>query len=110
MEDNAACVALANDGEKYRPRTRHLSIKWHHFRDLVKSKYLAVTKIGTKENEADIFTKSVPYPQFSYLRDRLMGWVEQDYNPFRKTSESKLALLATITQEYHDYIDAIWDD
>ena len=39
-----------------------------------------------------------------------MGWIERDYNPFRKTSESKLALLATITQEYHDYIDAIWDD
>ena len=67
MEDNAACVALANDGDKYQPRTRHLSIKWHHFCDLVKSKDLAITKIGTKENEADIFTKSVPYPQFSYL-------------------------------------------
>ena len=53
-EDNAACVILANDGDKYRPRTRHLSIKWHHFRDQVKAKKLAVTKIDTKKNWSDI--------------------------------------------------------
>ena len=31
LEDNAAAITLANDGDKYRPRTKHLSIKWHHF-------------------------------------------------------------------------------
>jgi len=31
LEDNAVAITLANDGDKYRPRTKHLSIKWHHF-------------------------------------------------------------------------------
>jgi hypothetical protein len=74
LEDNAAALALANDGEKYRPRTKHLSIKWHHFRDQVVKGWLQVHKVDTKENWADIFTKPLPRPQFILLRDELMGW------------------------------------
>jgi len=32
FEDNSGCVVLAND-DQYRPRTKHLAIKWHHFKD-----------------------------------------------------------------------------
>jgi len=48
----------------------------------VKAKKLAVTKIDTKKNWSDIFTKPVPDPQFSTLRDEMMGWTKLTCNPF----------------------------
>ena len=35
LEDNSAALALANDGDKYLPQTKHLSLKWHHFCDQI---------------------------------------------------------------------------
>ena len=36
MEDNSAALVIANDADnRYRPRTNHLCIKWHHFCDHV---------------------------------------------------------------------------
>jgi hypothetical protein len=32
-EDNQGCIHLANDPLPNRSRTKHISIKWHHFRD-----------------------------------------------------------------------------
>lgn len=40
LEDNTAAIPLANDGDKYRPRTKHLSIKWHHFCDQISQGWL----------------------------------------------------------------------
>jgi hypothetical protein len=74
LEDNSAALTLAMDGDKYRPRTKHLSIKWHHFRDQVKQGWLKVKKVTSKDNWADIFTKPLPKPQFCILRDDLLGW------------------------------------
>ena len=75
LEDNSAALALANDGDKYRPRTEHLSLKWHHFRDQIHDKgWLKIKKVHTKVNWADIFTKPLPRPQFQFLRDAMMGW------------------------------------
>jgi hypothetical protein len=74
LEDNSAALTLAMDGDKYRPRTKHLSIKWHHFRDQVEDGWLTVKKVASKDNWADIFTKPLPKPQFCLLRDELMGW------------------------------------
>lgn len=31
-EDNEACIVLA-ETDHHKPRTKHISIKWHHFRD-----------------------------------------------------------------------------
>ena len=78
LEDNTAAIALANDGDKYRPRTKHLSLKWHHFRDQIKQGWLKVRKIDTKVNWADIFTKPLPKPHFEFLRDAMMGWRTPD--------------------------------
>ena len=78
LEDNAAAIVLAHDGDKYRPRTKHLSIKWHHFRDQISQGWLKVKKIDTKVNWADIFTKPLPRPQFEFLRDAMMGWKSKE--------------------------------
>jgi len=73
-EDNAGCIVLANDPEQNRPRTKHIGIKYHHFRDQVQNGTLKVVKVATALNWADIFTKPLVPIKFEALRKRLMGW------------------------------------
>ena len=73
FEDNNGALELAIE-PKYRPRTKHIAIKYHHFREHVKNKSIKVKKIDTKEQLADIFTKPIEKHQFEYLRNKLMGW------------------------------------
>ena len=71
--DNMSCVKMANN-HITRPRTKHLSLRLHHFRSYVKNQIISVEHISTKSQLADIFTKPLPRPQFCKLRDSLMRW------------------------------------
>ena len=73
FEDNKGAIELAK-GPKYRPRTKHLSIKWHHFREHIKRGTSKIVYVDTNEQHADIMTKPLPKPQFEYLRKQIMGW------------------------------------
>lgn len=73
-EDNAGCLELVNNPGQYRPRTRHLSSKWWHFNDQVKSGTILVKKIASEDNDSDIFTKPLLGDQFIKLRRNIMGW------------------------------------
>ena len=57
-----------------RPRTKHIAIKYHHFREWVKNGTITITRVDTKEQEGDIFTKPFPEDQFELLREKFMGW------------------------------------
>jgi hypothetical protein len=72
-EDNNGCISLANN-EKFSPRTKHIAIKYHHFRYHVKQGTIQVHPIDTKEQTADIFTKPLDESLFVYLRRKLNGW------------------------------------
>jgi hypothetical protein len=73
-EDNASCIAIATKDNHHKPRTKHISLKYHHFKDYLKSGALRIVKVPSAENLADIFTK----PLTQVLHDRLwlgmMGW------------------------------------
>ena len=73
-EDNAIYLVLATEDNKYRPRTKHIAVKYHHFRDQVKNGTCKVQKVASALNTADIFTK--PLPETSFIRHRftLLGW------------------------------------
>ena len=73
FEDNNGALELAKE-PKYRPRTKHIAIKYHHFREHVRNKHIRIQKIETKEQLADIFTKPLEKYQFEHLRKKLMGW------------------------------------
>ena len=73
FEDNNGALELAQE-PKYRPRTKHIAIKYHHFREHVKNKSIRVEAINTKEQITDIFTKPLEKHQFEYLRQKLIGW------------------------------------
>ena len=73
FKDNAGAIEMATN-HKYRPRTKHLNIRLHHFRKYISSGKIRITKIHTDDQEADIFTKPLPVPQFLKLRERILGW------------------------------------
>ena len=73
FEDNAECIVLATT-KGHRPRTKHLAVKWHHFRDQIKSGACQITKIASALNWADIFTKPLDQKAFEHLRLLMMGW------------------------------------
>ena len=56
FEGNKGAEELANISKK-RPRTNHIAVKYHHFRETVKPKILSVKRVDTLDQLADIFTK-----------------------------------------------------
>ena len=73
FEDNSGALEMANN-HKYRPQTKHLNIKYHHFRDYVERGEIAIHKINTKDQLADYLTKPVSQEILEWLRPKVMGW------------------------------------
>ena len=59
---------------KYRPRTKHINVKYHHFRDYITRGNISVHKIDTSDQCADYLTKPVNLDTLKRLRKRVMGW------------------------------------
>lgn len=72
FEDNNGALEMATV-HKLRPRTKHINIKYHHFREAVRDGKISVHKIDTKEQEADIFTKPLDESTFHHIRKLLLG-------------------------------------
>jgi hypothetical protein len=77
-EDNQSCIAMANN-PKFTPRTKHIAIKYHHFRKHVKNHsnpngFIDIVYCPTHDQIADIFTKPTSDDIFWKLRMLLMGW------------------------------------
>ena len=73
FEDKLGCIYLVKT-PRMRPRTKHIALKYHHFREQVKRGLATVHYVDTKEQVADIFTKGLPDSQFLYLRKLLTGF------------------------------------
>ena len=61
---------------KYRPRTKHLNVKLHHFRSYVDQKEISMHKIDTKSQPSDMLTKPLNESNFVKFRKWLMGWYD----------------------------------
>lgn len=72
FEDNVGTLALATD-HKSQPWTKHIGLKYHHFRGHVTSGLVNIFPIKTFEQIADIFTKPLPGVSFKYLHKKLTG-------------------------------------
>ena len=73
FEDNNGSIDLAKEPQ-YRPQTKHLSIKWHHFREHIKRGTSKIVYVETNEQQAEIMTKPLVKPNFEYLRKKIMRW------------------------------------
>ena len=77
-EDNQSCIAMALN-PKFSPRTKHIVIKYHHFRKHVITQsnpngFLNIDYCSTDGQIADIFAKPVCDDIFMQLRQMLLGW------------------------------------
>jgi hypothetical protein len=73
FEDNSGALELAK-APKMHPRTKHVAIKYHHFRSKVDSEDVDISRVDTKNQIADIFSKGLPRFDFKQLRMMLLGW------------------------------------
>ena len=73
FEDNSGALEMAKV-HKYRPRTKHLNVKLHHFRDYVERGKVIIKEIGTKHQLADYLTKPLEFKTLQPLREKVMGW------------------------------------
>eukprot|EP00957_Ditylum_brightwellii_P025726 1947081-Ditylum_brightwellii.AAC.1 len=58
FEDNNGGIDLAKC-QRTRPRTNHISIKYHYFRKKIEKGLIKVLKIDTKDKQADMLTKDL---------------------------------------------------
>ena len=75
-EDNNGAVELAK-APKICPRTKHIALKYHHFREHIRKGLTEIDPIDTLEQVADIFKKALPFPIFNYLGKKMTGWRKQ---------------------------------
>ena len=69
FEDNSGALEMSKV-HKYRPHTKHLNVKLHHFRDYVERGKIMIKEIGTKFQLADYLTK----PLDEKTLKKVMGW------------------------------------
>ena len=73
FEDNAGAVEIARE-QKYRPRTKHLNNRLHHFRSYVDDGTISVHHIDTELQPADYLTKPLNEETFVRHRKTIQGW------------------------------------
>ena len=68
FEDNSGALEMAKT-HKFRPRTKHLNVKLHHFRRYVdETKEITIHKIHTKDQPADMLTKPLNWEDLNRHR------------------------------------------
>ena len=73
FEDNNSALELAKC-PRMRPRTKHIAVKYHFFREHIQNGNINIEPIDTNIQVADILTKPLPRPAFESLRHLMMGW------------------------------------
>ncbi len=73
FEDNSGALQLARL-PKMRPRTRHINVKYHHFREAVAQGKISIQHVASKDQLGDALTKNLPRDLFIDLRRIYMGW------------------------------------
>ena len=77
FEDNSGALVLAR-APRMRPRTRHINVKYHHFRSAVARKEVEVFPIDTADQIADLWTKPLGSELFEKFTKLAMGWSVAD--------------------------------
>ena len=72
-EDNQSCIKMAKS-DKFTPRTKHIALKYHHFKSVVKQHVITIDYCRTEDQKADLLTKALPDEIFFCLRHMLSGY------------------------------------
>ena len=72
-DDNESVIKLT-EAPDIPKRSRHIDVKFHYVRHLVKARHVKLRYLQTDLMTADIFTKPLGPKRFAFLRDRLLGY------------------------------------
>jgi hypothetical protein len=84
FEDNSGALDMARL-PKMRPRTKHICVRMHHFREHVRTGKVTIHKVPSRLQLADIATKPQPRELFESQRESLMQWESE----FRTREENE---------------------
>ena len=73
FKDNSGALVLSN-APAMRPRTKHINVKYHHFRTHVANKEVTMVKCTSADQLADMLTKPNTLEDLLRHRLRVMGW------------------------------------
>jgi hypothetical protein len=73
FEDNSGALEMGRL-PKMRPRTKHICVRMHHFREHVRQGRISLHKIPSRLQLADIATKPQPVALFQEQRESLLQW------------------------------------
>ena len=73
FKDNSGAIEMVVV-HKWRPRTKHLATKLHHYRSYVNSGEISVHKIDASLQPADVLTKPLNSELLKRNRKTIMGW------------------------------------
>jgi hypothetical protein len=73
FEDNSGALEMAKT-HKFRPRTKHINVKMHHFRDYVERKEISIHPIRSLDQPADFLSKPLNETLLAKHRKTVMGW------------------------------------
>jgi len=75
FEDNSGALEIARV-HKFRPRTKHLNCRLHHFRSFIGDGpgMISIEKIHTLDQPADMLTKPLSEEGLFKFRLMMLGW------------------------------------
>ena len=68
--DNRGAIALTKNTRDH-GKVKHIDIRHHYIRDLLRSGTIAMEQVSSSDNLADVFTKALPHDQHHRLLDGL---------------------------------------
>ncbi len=72
FEDNSGALELTRL-PKLRPRTKHINVCYHHFREHVRKGLIKIFPIDTKDQIAHVLTKALTQNNFQHHRRYMCG-------------------------------------
>jgi hypothetical protein len=88
-EDNASCIMMSENPTN-RDRSRHVDVKVHYLRDLVRDGHVKLIKCAGTQNVSDALTKSLARPAFEKHREHMWG-TRVPFSAFFSSVETKIA-------------------
>ena len=65
------CFIKIFENSLFHDRSKHIDIRYHHFRDCVQMRIMILQYIPIEEKDADIFTKELSNDKFEFKRSRI---------------------------------------
>jgi hypothetical protein len=69
--DNKSAIDLSKNPVHHDRRSKHIEVKYHYIRECVEKGRIVLEQISTRDQLADIMTKSLGRVLFQELRDRI---------------------------------------